>query len=112
MNALKEQLLLDLPVFFNPREFGEEMLIDGLSCIGLWSEEKDEPVKQFFGSSFDNVMGVFTVDRALYVALGDGGLMVVPVPEQELDIDGKTWTVKDAVVEGGVVKLVLYRNES
>ncbi|MCL2791080.1 MAG: hypothetical protein FWD79_10610 [Desulfobulbus sp.] len=112
MITLKEQMQLDIPTFFNPREFGEEMLIDGVLCLGTWDTEKDEPVKQFFGSSFDNVMGIFTVDRVLYVARLDGGLMEPPIPSQELDIDGKIWTVKDAVAEGNVIKLILYRNES
>jgi len=112
MITLKEQMALDLPAFFNPREFGEEMLVDSIPCLGVWCEEKDEPVKQFFGSSFDNVMGIFTVDRVLYVMRRDGGLMETPAPSQELDIDGGLWTVKDAVVEGGVIKMTLFRNES
>jgi len=112
MITLKEQMALDVKAFFNTQEFGEEMLIDGVPCLGIWDEEKDEPVKQFFGAGFDNVMGVFTLERVLYAARQDGGLMAVPVPTQELDIDGKTWTVKDALREGVVIKMKLYRNES
>ena len=110
--TLKEQMALDLPAFFNPQEFGEEILVDSVPCLGVWCEEKDEPVKQLFGVGFDNVMGVFTVDRVLYVTCQDGGPTDVPVPIQELDIDGRIWSVRDAVMEGGIIKLILYRNES
>ncbi|MDR0477660.1 MAG: hypothetical protein LBH14_06980 [Desulfobulbaceae bacterium] len=112
MPSLKEQMAMDIPVFFNPREFGEEMLVDGVPCLGIWDEEKDQPVKQFFGPSFDNVMGVFTMERVLYAARRDGVMMAMPLPSQELDIDDKIWTVKDAVNDGGVIKLILYRNQS
>ena len=112
MRTLKEQILLDRVVFLNPKEFGEEMIVDGVPCLGLWTEEQDQPVKQFFGQGWDQVFGAFTVERVLYVMRRDGADMDVPVPTQELEIDGKIWTVRDASVDGGIVKAILYRNES
>lgn len=112
MRTLKDQILLDRAVFLNPKEFGEEMLIDGIPCLGVWTDEQDQPVKQFFGQGWDEVMGVFTMERVLYFMRTDGAKMDIPVPTQELDIDGKRWTVRDALLEGGMVKAVLYRNES
>ena len=112
MRTLKDQMALERAVFLNPKEFGEEMRIDGIACLGSWDKEEEQPVKQFFGQGWDNVIGVFTVERVLYVMPADGSVMETPVPEQELDIDGKIWTVRDAAPEGGIVKLVLYRNES
>jgi hypothetical protein len=112
MRTFREQIALDRRVFLNPREFGEEMLVNGVPCLGSWDEEQDQPVKQFFGTGWDNVFGVFTVERVLYVMRADGAAMATPVPQQELDIDGTIWTVRDAGPEGGIVKVVLYRNES
>jgi hypothetical protein len=34
------------------------------------------------------------------------------VPGQELVIDGKVWTVRDAKQETGIVEVNLYRNEA
>ena len=112
MVTLREQINLDLQTFFNANEFGEEMLVDGVPCLGSWQEEKDEPVKQFFGSGMDNVPGIFAVDRVLFVIRKDGRAMVLPVPTQEMEIDSVIWTVRDAVSEGGVIKLVLFRTEA
>jgi len=109
--SLKEQMARDAKAFFNPKEFGEAMHIDGVSCLGSWQQEQDEPIKQFFGSGMD-VPGVYTQDRVLFAICSDGTAMPLPVPDEELDIDGKIWTVRDALSEGNVVKLVLYRNES
>lgn len=100
-----------LTVFMNPKEFGEEMLVDDLPCYGQWDEEY-MPVQQFFGASMD-VMGVNTLERLLFVmprSLEDS--LPLPVPDQVLEIDGILWTVRDAVPEAGIIKLTLYRNES
>jgi hypothetical protein len=98
--------------FLNPKEFGEEMTVNGVPCLGSWDEEQEQPIRQFFGAGWDNVFGVYTVERVLYVMRSDGAAMATPVPQQELDIDGKLWTVRDAEPEGGIIKVVLYRNES
>lgn len=111
MRSLKEQIQLDRVVFLNPKEFGEEMLVDGLPCYGQWDEEY-MPVQQFFGSSMD-VLGVNTVERLLFVMPQKANEpFYLPVPEQVLEIDGEHWTVRDAAPEAGITKLTLYRNES
>jgi hypothetical protein len=112
MRTLKDQMSRDRFTFLNPKEFGEEMLVDGEACLGSWDKEEEQPVKQFFGQGWDNAIGVFTVERVLYLMRTDGAIMETPVPQQELDIDGKIWTVRDAEPESGIVKLTLYRNES
>lgn len=111
MRTLKDQIALDNAVFLNPKEFGEEMLVDGIPCYGQWDEEY-MPVQQFFGSGMD-VFGVHTVERLLFVMpRHPGEHLPLPVPDQMLEIDGELWTVRDAVPEVGIVKLTLYRNES
>jgi hypothetical protein len=112
MRNLKEQMERDCFVFLNPKEFGEEMLINGIPCLGCFDEEQEQSVKQFFGAGTDNVFGVFTSERVLFFMRLDGTTLKTPVPGQELDIDGKTWTVRDATSESGIIKAVLYRNDS
>ena len=112
MGTLKEQISLDRRVFLNPREFGEEMTVDGVACVGSWDEEEEQPVKQFFGAGWDNVFGVFTRERALFYMRADGGPLDTPVPGQELDIDGRRCMVRDSNQEGGIVEVDLYRNEA
>lgn len=112
MRTLKEQIALDNSTFLNPKEFGEEMVVDGLDCVGQWDEEF-MPVQQFFGSTNIDVLGVHTVERLLFVMpASPGDHFPLPVPEQVLDIDNVLWTVRDAVPEAGITKLTLYRNES
>lgn len=111
MRTLKEQMQLDNVAFLNPKDFGEEMLVDGLPCYGMWDEEY-MPVQQFFGAGMD-VMGVHTIERLLFVMpQHPGDFLPLPVPEQVLEIDKTFWTVRDAVPEAGIFKLTLYRNES
>lgn len=98
-------------VFCNPAEFGESVTIDGLSALGVWDEEL-QPAPQFFGASMD-VMGVNTVERLLFVTpLNKEEPVPLPVPDQELDISGVFWMVRDAKDEAGIMQLTLYRNES
>lgn len=112
MRTLKDQIQRDRAVFLNPKEFGEEMLVDGLPCFGQWDEEY-MPVQQFFGATDMDVMGVNTVERLLFVMPQDANAsLYLPVPEQVLEIDGEHWTVRDAAPEAGIIKLTLYRNES
>jgi hypothetical protein len=112
MRTLKEQIALDRFVFLNPEEFGEEISIDGVPCLGSWDEKAEQPVRQYFGAGMEDVMGVFTRERVLFFMRADGGSLRTPVPGQELNVDGIRWTVRDAKREAGIIELNLYRNET
>ena len=112
MKTLKEQIALERRVFLNPGEFGEDLLIDGAACLGSWDEEEEQPVRQYFGAGMEDAVGVFTRERLLFYMRVDGCPLETPVPGQELDIDGRRWTVRDAKQESGIVEASLYRNES
>lgn len=107
--TLKEQMVKEAVIFLNPDEFGEEMTVDGHSMLGFWDEET-QPAPRFFGATMD-VMGVNTVERLLFLLPPDPG-WPGPVSDQELDIDGVLWAVRDARPENGIIKLTVYRNES
>lgn len=113
MTTLKEQIARDNRAFLSPSEFGDEMMVDGVPCLGCWDlDEVQQPVQGYFGASMEDVLGVFTVERLLFVMRADGGPMETPVPEQELDVDGIRWTVRDARPERGILEINLYRNQS
>lgn len=108
--TLKEQLDLDTSVFLNPNEFGEVMIIDGMECVGIWSEEA-QPVQKF--ESDVDIMGIFSVSRVLSVKAKDPqATLVVPEPYQEIMIDAQAWTVRDVQSETGIIKLTIFRNAS
>ena len=94
--------------FLDPAEFGEELTVDGLRMLGCWDEEI-QPAPRFFGATMD-VMGVNTVERLLFLLPPAG--WPCPVSDQELEVDGVIWTVRDARPESGILKLTVYRNES
>jgi hypothetical protein len=58
-----------------------------------------------------DIMGVNTVERLLFL-LPDDPKWPCPVSDQELEVDGVIWTVRDARPESGILKLTVYRNES
>ena len=107
--TLKEQMLKEAILFLDPREFGEELMVDGRPMLGCWDEET-QPAPRFFGATMD-VIGVNTVERLLFLLPGDSA-WPCPVSDQELEVDGVIWTVRDARPESGILKLTVYRNES
>lgn len=108
--TLKEQMARDAVTFLDPKEFGEELMVDGLSMLGCWDEEV-QPAPRFFGTTTMDVIGVNTVERLLFL-LPESSSWPCPVSDQELDVDGVIWTVRDARPESGIFKLTVYRNES
>lgn len=110
MPTLKEQMAKEAGLFLDPAEFGEHMDVDGHPALGAWDEEV-QPVARFYGATMD-VMGVNTVERLLFLLPEDPVSFPLPVADQELDIDGRLWTVRDARPEGSIIKLTIYCNES
>jgi len=110
--TLKEQMDRDIAVFFNPKEFGEEMMVNGVPCLGIWDEDKETPVKIFPGMGWEDTPGVSVLDEVLYLARQDGGPIAKPAPTQELHIDNEVWTVRDSKLEGGILKLLLYQSKA
>lgn len=106
--TLKEQMAKEAASFLNPNEFGEELTVDGLPMLGSWDEEI-QPASKFFGASMD-ILGVNTVERLLFLLAAPD--WPCPVSDQEIDVDGVIWIVRDARPESGIFKLTVYRNES
>jgi len=107
----QDQLVKDAFTFLNPKEFGEEITLDGIPAIGAW-DDVEQTAPRFFGATMD-IIGVNTVERVLFVMPRTlDQPLTLPVPDQEVDIGGTLWTVRDAKPEGVINKLILFRNES
>jgi hypothetical protein len=107
--TLKEQLAAEAVIFLNPAEFGEEMMVDGSPVLGCWDDEV-QPAPRFFGATMD-ALGINTVERLLFLRPNPSDPLPLPVPDQEMDIGGARWLVRDARPESGIFKLTVYRNE-
>ncbi|UQZ90691.1 hypothetical protein C4J81_16370 [Deltaproteobacteria bacterium Smac51] len=110
MLTLKDVLNEEAGVFFNPDEFGEEITIDGQPALGVWDEEV-QPVAKFYGATM-NMVGVNTVERNIYVLPLPEADIPLPVADQEIEIDGVKWMVRDARPDGRIFKMTIFRNES
>lgn len=109
MWTLKDQIKKDADVFVNLSEFGEEMEVDGLPMKGVWSDVA-MLATDFVVDRKMMVDGIDTVERLLFLKPAVG--YATPVAAQQMTIDGDRWTVKDSKVEGGLIKLTLFRNEA
>lgn len=110
MKTLKGQMQLDAVAFLNSDEFGEVIFVDGLECHGIWDEDV-QPTKHF--ASNTDIMGVMTISQVLMVMPKDPeAILLLPVPDQVLNIDDVFWTVQDSFYEAGIFELTIYRNVS
>ncbi len=111
---LKAQMAKDISVFFNPDEFGEVILVDGLAMVGLWDQDMVTALKSLganaaLGFGLESV-DVNTAERLLYLSPPEG--WPEPVPGQELDIEGVYWMVTKVTPEHGCLRLNLQRHEA
>lgn len=105
---LCDQLALDARrVFLNTDEFAELISIEDVPetpAVCDWSAQPEG--EHLYGDPGDT-WGVNAVHAEITLAEG-----VIPTPEpgQELLINGRSWTVRSAVPQHGLLLLKLYRN--
>lgn len=109
----KQMLREERLVFLNPKEFGEKMVIDNIPVFGIW-DDVEEPSAQFYSTATVHpVSGVNVIERILFaVPQSEDNPLALPQAEEELDIDGTRWLVRDSKDEAGIIELTLYRNVS
>ena len=91
-------------VFLNPEEFGEEHVVDGRAMnIVMDNVEIIERSKK--QSEAGRIDGVFKRELLFYVSRSDFGPM--PAQGRILTLDGRKYTVSDAVEEGGVYSITI-----
>ena len=104
----KQQLDADIArVFLNPDEFAEYISIEDVPetpAVCDWSAQPEG--EHLYGDPGDT-WGVNAVHAEITLAEG-----VIPTPEpgQELLINGRSWTVRRAVPQQGLLILNVYRN--
>lgn len=102
----KEILAFDAEhVFLNPSEFAETMVVDGEKISAMWGQES-VPAPDELGATVD-AWGVNTESAVLLVAEAS---LPLPVPGQNITVDGKVWSVNKASPQNGILRLELYRN--
>ena len=104
--SFKEALAHDAEhVFMNPREFADLMTINGLPVPALWDDAL-QPKGQ--GSQTDPTgWGVVSHTAALLVLAKD---FPVPLPGEEIVVEGVSWIVAKTDPQQGILRLDLERN--
>lgn len=106
--SFKEILERDInEVFFNLSEFSDSHIIDGTSMTAMIDDMEHIEREKKMKSHMD---GLHAREILLYVKASEFG----PLPAQGrlLNLDGKRYTVLDAVDEGGVYTITLEANKS
>ena len=108
--GLKEVIKEDLEeVFFNLEEFAEFHEINGKQMLVILDENEltERNATQKVGRHYD---GVYTSSLLLYVKAEDYGIR--PKVGSVVRIDGKTYSVTEAVDESGVYSITLGANRA
>lgn len=91
--TFKDQLLADLPTFFNVDEFADSLDIDGVTVAGVLD------VDEAPGSAADD--GVTHLEQTLYAKASD--FVETPVVRQRMVVDGRQANVTHVDQQGEVL---------
>ena len=106
--SFKEALQNDIDTtFFNADEFSDLHTVDGKSMVAMIDNNEHIEREKRMKSNMD---GIYVRQVLLYVKASAFG----PLPAQGrlLTLDGKRYTVMDAIDEGGVYSITLEANKS
>ena len=108
MSAFKDIIARDVhQTFLNPDEFSDIHKVNGKDMpVQIDTNEQIEREKRMN----QNVDGVYTNQKLIYVAASDFG----PMPKQGavLNLDGKIYRVADAVDEYGIYSITIEANRA
>jgi len=105
--TLKSLIQSDLDeVFFDADELAEELDWEGTAVLAIPSSSLQDDR----GLSNAEEHGVLTQNRAYHVRTSE--LPWVPVPWEELVIDGETWVVREIEERSGAYKIQLFRQQA
>lgn len=108
MSAFKDIIARDVhQTFLNPDEFSDIHKVNGKDMpVQIDTNEQIEREKRMN----QNVDGVYTNQKLIYVAASDFG----PMPKQGaiLNLDGKIYRVADAVDEYGIYSITIEANKA
>jgi len=98
--ALRDQLQRDRAVFLNLEEFGEAVVVDGVTVMAV--RDDDLTIERTKGPR--QAEGVFAERTVLHLA---SGLIPRPVEGQRLNVDGRHWYVQQVSEAEGMLDLTL-----
>lgn len=99
-------------VFLNAEEFAQPITFDGVSLMAI-VDDSHESIALGGRSAFTDASGLGLLEGARILRMAVADLPVLPVPEQEVVIDGERWLVASDTtavkVEEGMVTVKLMR---
>ncbi len=104
MPGFKEQMALDRAVFFNPTEFGEPHIINGISMTIIPDNDR------LMHRSKTEYEGVIVGDILYYAEAAK--FTKKPKPDEVQTFDGVLCMVFDVREDNGVLEIILKRNVS
>ena len=106
--SFKEILESDVhEVFMNINEFSDVHMINGKKmAIQIDSNEQIEREKRMN----QHVDGIYKNQKLMYVAASDFGKL--PAQGSKVTVDGKLYTVTDAISEGGIYSITIEANRA
>ena len=93
--------------FFNDEEFSDKHTIDGVSMSVMFDDMENIEREKRMKSKMD---GIYVRQILIYVKASEFGPL--PAYGRLLNLDGKRYTVVDAIEEGGVYTITLEANKS
>lgn len=107
--SLRDQLLLDRAVFLDPLEFGEALVVDGVTVTAV--RDDDLTIRRTQGPP--QIEGVFTSRTILHLASGQ---IPRPVEGQQLALGTgalrRLWYVRQVSEAEGMLEVTLERQET
>ncbi len=106
--SFKEILESDVhEVFMNVDEFSDMHMVNGKGmAVQIDSNEQIEREKRLY----QHVDGIYKNQKLMYVAASDFGKL--PAQGSKVTVDGKLYTVTDAISEGGIYSITIEANRA
>lgn len=97
-------------VFLALAEFGQEIQFDGQTVTAI-IDDSDSSVILGERGDFGDASGLGLLEHSRVIYMAADGLASVPVPEQQVNLDGEWWMVEPGGVtrQMGMLKILLSR---
>ena len=94
MSTFQDDLAADVALtFLNPREFGREIVFNGMAVTAVVEDGGHSALDTGAAGGFENASGLTVLESVRTVYLAADALHDLPVPDQEVDLDGEIWAV-------------------
>lgn len=115
MGTFQDDLAADVALtFLNPSEFGREIVFNGVTVTAVMEDGGHSALDTGAAGGFENASGLTVLESVRTVYLAADALHDLPVPDQEVDLDGEVWAVctdgNSVRVEDGMLIIKLTRS--